>query len=396
MARDVATGAENNEACALTALNEWLTLFITPFRKGAFVTIVDPAVQRRFIITARQSRMPEPDAPSIVYLDTVDDLVVSNLANVLAVVCRQVTPNHHNEVICRTRGIPVIHEPWVDVREGTNGRLAYERAIPDALVLPPKKIQLSAFDPDQVVPTPTHPEATFFIRIEHQLLACTRPAESVDDTLERVKLRVRRFAAALSPGQKLLVRGLDVRTDDIALAKKFNPGMESNPELGVHGARHLLQSPDWVAAEAEVLDGLGSNVEYAVPFVTRHAEFAEFTSRYEPIFSGRKITAFAETPSIGSEIEKYEGTHVGLGLKDIAQFFFASDRGAAGGPQKLPLVTAPLPTFIERLVSDAQTWRVELAIHQTLESLDVYAPLLNSMAWVPSLTVPDYNLITRA
>ncbi|WP_069170210.1 putative PEP-binding protein [Streptomyces griseus] len=145
------------------------------------------------------------------------------------------------------------------------------------------------------------------------------------------------FVQALLPGQRLILRMLDLRSDHAADVTETAPvAVEPNPEMGLHGARWLLGSLAYRDALHTVLSTLRTHlgddagrVGLSVPFVSDETEFSQLRSHLD-LPDGVALSAFVETPSAVHATPAMCAAGVSelfVGIKDLVQFYLAADRG---------------------------------------------------------------------
>ncbi|MGW3492095.1 putative PEP-binding protein, partial [Streptomyces sp. NPDC001054] len=145
------------------------------------------------------------------------------------------------------------------------------------------------------------------------------------------------FVGALLPGQRLVLRMLDLRSDHAADVTATAPvAVEPNPEMGLHGARWLLGSAGYREALHAVLATLrehlgeeADRVGLSVPFVSDETEFVQLRDHLG-LPDGTPLSAFVETPSAvhaTTALCLAGASELFVGLKDLVQFYLAADRG---------------------------------------------------------------------
>lgn len=164
----------------------------------------------------------------------------------------------------------------------------------------------------------------------------------------------------LLPGQRLVMRLLDLRSDDAAQISKIGVAREPNPELGLHGARWLLREPHYPQAfralRAHVTEQLGadtSRLTFAVPFINDADEFRRLR-RHLDAPPELPFSVFVETPAAVHSVADFCAAGAGelfVGTKDLVQFYLAADRGnhsvASSYQTRHPAVLAGLRHVIE-------------------------------------------------
>jgi pyruvate, water dikinase len=185
---------------------------------------------------------------------------------------------------------------------------------------------------------------SFFIREEFLCLAARlRPLDSlaggpadIRDYAQAVADRLCTFVQALLPGQRLVWRLLDLRSDHAAeVTELATVAVEPNPEMGLHGARWLRGSTAYRDALHAVLGFLrerlgdaADRVRLSAPFLTDEEEFAQLRVHLDvPV--GVPLSAFIETPAAVHATAAICAAGAGelfVGVKDLVQFYLAADR----------------------------------------------------------------------
>ncbi|MER5267019.1 putative PEP-binding protein [Actinosynnema sp. NPDC002837] len=186
---------------------------------------------------------------------------------------------------------------------------------------------------------------SFFIREE---FVCLSSGLSPLDALRAGIPEAERYGAAIGaelcaivkellPGQRLVMRLLDLRSDDAAqITNVVDVDHESNPELGLHGARWLLHEPHYPhafrALRAYVRERLGPEVDrlsFAVPFINDEDEFLRLRERLD-LSDDVPLSVFVETPAAVHSVTGFceaGASEIFMGTKDLTQFYLAADRG---------------------------------------------------------------------
>ena len=140
----------------------------------------------------------------------------------------------------------------------------------------------------------------------------------------------------LLPGQRLVMRLLDLRSDDAAkITTGTAVGNEPDPDLGLHGARWLLAEAHYPRAfralRSRVRERLGpdaAKLSFAVPFVNDQDEFRELRLHLG-LSAGTPLAAFIETPAAVHSVAGFcaaGAAELFVGTKDLVQFYLAADR----------------------------------------------------------------------
>jgi pyruvate,water dikinase len=169
------------------------------------------------------------------------------------------------------------------------------------------------------------------------------------------------MANELLPGQRLVMRLLDLRSGDAAqITTEVEVEDEPNPELGLPGARWLLEERRYPLAfrtvRAYVRDRLGANADrlsFAVPFINDRHEFLRLR-QHLGLTDDTPLGVFVETPAAVHSAAEFcvsGASELFIGTKDLVQFYLAADRGnllvAAAYQTRHPAVLAALRQVVE-------------------------------------------------
>ncbi|WP_271396298.1 putative PEP-binding protein [Neomicrococcus lactis] len=333
-----------------------------------------------------------PATPSIVVCRSLDDLDAANLRNVLAVCPEQVGRDCHIEVICKIKGIPVA-SPTALRQEGQLWRLELPEQEPwvldvDATGQTTPAFQVSIFDSYDASRIDGRSVGSAFIRMEHVLTALVSkldPAISVSEQLERVaRPYLEEVIDALPDGVDLVVRGLDVRTGDV-LARLMRTTREENPDLGEHGVRRLIADTRLAQAERSMVRALGPQVRYALPFVTRSEDLDQYFALNPLAEAEPAPILFLESPAAIAEVTAFSGFDLAIGLKDIAQFFFAADRSNARVAHAIEYRNPELVRAVCDAVRTAARMGSSVSLYQDRDSSAAYERGLRGVRWTRSV-----------
>ncbi|GLW68398.1 hypothetical protein Kpho02_06970 [Kitasatospora phosalacinea] len=285
-----------------------------------------------------------------------------------AVVCGGGGQTGHMQSLCRGRGIPVLRVDEADlaalVGEVTldleNGSILLDpdpapapapvsgAALPTVADLGAACAVIADFQDIRTVNS-CGPDAgrvdTFFIREEFLCLAAgLSPLDALAGGPDEVARygralaeRLCSFVEELIPGQRLVLRLLDLRSDHAAsVTEQSAVAVEPNPELGLHGARWLLGSAPYRDALHGMLDTLrtrlgdqAARVHLSVPFLNDADEYAQLREHLE-LPPTVPLSAFIETPAAVHAtpgICAAGASELFVGVKDLVQFYLAADRG---------------------------------------------------------------------
>ncbi|MFD3742305.1 putative PEP-binding protein [Streptomyces sp. NPDC058629] len=281
-----------------------------------------------------------------------------------AVICGSGGPTGHMQSLCRGRGIPVLRVDEADLAD-LDGEVTLYLESASIVVGPQPSAQsadgVHALDrlgsacaviadlQDITTINACGPDAarveSFFIREEFLCLALgLSPLDAMAGGPAAVAAygqavggRLCGFVQALLPGQRLVLRMLDLRSDHAADVTEIAPvAVEPNPEMGLHGARWLLGSVAYRDALHAVLSTLrkrlgdeADRVGISVPFVRDETEFSQLRVHLD-LPDGVPLSAFIETPSAVHATSAMCAAGVSelfVGMKDLVQFYLAADRG---------------------------------------------------------------------
>lgn len=312
------------------------------------------------------NRTTSPLKGSILVVPALEARLYDAIVASRAVVCSSGGRTGHMQSICRGRGIPVLRVSEADLDELV-GEVTLHLDSQSIVVGP------TAGDASPV-PAPAHgsldelgslcaviadlqdietinacgPNAqrveSFFIREEFLCLAAgLRPLDALDGGPADIAAygrsladRLCTFVDALLPGQRLVLRLLDLRSDHAAGVTELAPiTVEPNPEMGLHGARWLLSSNAYrdavhalFALLRERLGEAADRISPSVPFLTDAQEFAQLTEHLQ-LPDGIPVSAFIETPAAVHATEAIcaaGASELFVGTKDLVQFYLAADR----------------------------------------------------------------------
>ncbi|NKE62657.1 PEP-utilizing protein [Lentzea sp. PSKA42] len=304
-----------------------------------------------------------------------------------AVICARGGRTGHMQSLCRSRGIPVLRVDPLDldalVGDVTirldRGSIIHGNAGHVPLWVEPSRPGIDDVESICVViADATDIRATndlmprvdrYFIREE---FLCLSAGLSPIDALRAGPREAERYGTAIAaelhsmveqllPGQRLVMRLLDLRSDDAArMTTGIEVDDEPNPELGLHGARWLLAERHYPAAfralRAHVNDHLGADadrVSFAVPFINDSTEFLRLREHLG-LTGDTPLGVFVETPAAvhsAAEFCAAGASELFVGTKDLIQFYLAADRGnhrvAATYQTRHPAVLAALRQTVE-------------------------------------------------
>lgn len=358
---------------------------------------------RQMHLMAVQSAYSIPGVRTVVYVADLNTLGLMDMADVAAIHYLRKGFSDHVEVVCRIKGISLIRVDKLNFIQ--DAYIQWPRSLPSTtpdaedLLSFGGNFQASIFDQADLGGLNFSRIDTVFVRFEHLLYGAIAKAGEYPDSLDAFQLSVREELVAIASGlpsdTTLLVRGLDVRSNDRLLSRYFfdEPEPETNPELGQHGTRYLLNRPWVVEFMANLLDGLPGQVRFACPFVSTYREYMAFVERYSFLFGNQLLIPFAESPAILEEIGLYKVDKLCIGLKDLTQFYFAADRGNSHIVESSSYLDPYLISTLARTVRVADQIGIEVHLYQQSDTLRAYTNALTGIRWVPSLAAFDLRCL---
>ncbi|MEU2909200.1 putative PEP-binding protein [Streptomyces massasporeus] len=352
---------------------------------------------------AIQSGRHIPGQDVVLYLHKLEDLDVRFIENVKGIFFLEKGANSHAEVICRIKGIPLhrverldyIQDSWTLAPARVNSGFTNSEEYQNF----PGSFQAAVFDESDLAGLDLKRVETIFVRAEHLMYKAVVEDPEIcyrRDLLSHwMSSSLARIVDKLPDVIQVVLRGIDIRSDDPVLGQYLFDSVEKNPELGNHGMRYLSLHPEWVECMASAVAPFETRVSFACPFVTSHAEFESFAHRYESLFRN-EIIPFAESPAIFDEIDRYQVRQICLGLKDIAQFYFALDRGVSDVPVGIDYQNPGLVSAIVRALKKTLTSGFSVSLYQDPQFFQTYARNLRNLQWQPSMAAhelkePDYR-----
>lgn len=321
------------------------------------------------------------------------------LSEISAVLYREKGVGSHAEVVCRTKGIPLlVWKPEHKFKQGKHIDLALpsraNESAREAFASADYQLQISIYDTSDLDKLDFTRVDRIFIRHEFLMMKHAADGQRPDLDLRLweylLRTEIEELVAALPKHVRVVFRGLDVRSDDQLLGRWFFGSNESNPELGQHGLRQLMKSPKVVGVEASVVNEFDV-VDYAVPFVTSLKSYDSFRTRYGSHFQDSVVIPFVESPEFLFSARNYRDAYICLGLKDLSQFYWACDRGAVTSVGELDYLDPVLLSAIRSSVLASNARGASISIYQNLETLAMYTAGLRGCTWSPSMTAPDYR-----
>ncbi|MEV6926556.1 putative PEP-binding protein [Dactylosporangium sp. NPDC051485] len=311
------------------------------------------------------NRTGRPVEGSILVTPSLNPGLYDALMTARAVVCSSGGRTGHMQSICRAKGIAVLRVEPADL-DRLAGHVTLDLERGSVIVgatgdTGPAGTHSTAAPPDllgsacAVVtdlgdirhlnaggPHAAHVES-FFLREE---FVCFSSALSPIDALRggaavnaygrAIAQRLHECVEALLPGQRLILRMLDLRSNDaVHITGEATVPSEPNPDMGLHGTRWLLRSPAYPQALHVMLDTLrdrlgaeAERVHLSAPFLTDAEEFAKLRPHLG-LSTETPLSAFIETPAAvhaTSAICAAGADELFVGTKDLVQFYLAADR----------------------------------------------------------------------
>ncbi|WP_242883432.1 putative PEP-binding protein [Actinomadura litoris] len=312
------------------------------------------------------NRTGEPVDDAVLVVERLGPELYDAIVVCAGVICAKGGRTGHMQSLCRSRGIPVLRVDSSELDALTGEvTIVLDR---ESVVLgeaehaaPAPESGAVAFDDIEsicvVIADATDVRSTnalvprvervdsYFIREE---FVCFAAGLSPIDALRAGVREAERYGAAIAselcsmvdellPGQRLIMRLLDLRSDDAAqITTDTHVVDEPNPELGLHGARWLLNEPHYAdafrALRTYVLEHLGTDADrlsFAIPFINDRDEFVRLRQCLE-LGEETPLGVFVETPAAVHSAADFCASGAGelfVGTKDLIQFYLAADRG---------------------------------------------------------------------
>ncbi|TDD80335.1 PEP-utilizing protein [Actinomadura darangshiensis] len=336
------------------------------------------------------NRTGKPVGGAILVADRLGPELYEAIIASSAVICARGGRTGHMQSLCRSRGIPVlrIDPSELDAVAGEVTVLLDRESVVLGEAAPgprPSEPLNAAFGDIESIcvviadaadirsTNALAPRAerasSYFIREE---FLCLAAGLSPIDALRAGVREAERYGAALAsalcsmvrellPGQRLIMRLLDLRSDDAAqITTGAHVENEPNPELGLHGARWLLTERHYPRAfralRARIRERLGADADrlsFAVPFINDRNEFLRLR-QHLGLKDETPLGVFVETPAAVHSAAGFCAEGAGelfVGTKDLIQFYLAADRGnhlvSATYQTRHPAVLAALRQVVE-------------------------------------------------
>jgi phosphotransferase system enzyme I (PtsI) len=353
-------------------------------------------------------------------LDMIDYKIISACK---AVVCEYAGKTTHITVLCRIRGIPIIEIKDATLKFNVGQEITVdfinEKAYSTLINLPQKSFvipeyfwpetltyQLSIVDSsdiEKIKKISNNDVEIFFIRSEFiWLLKYHDPfsflkKNGFSSTVKFLFRHYKKYVAILKSTKLINIRSLDMRTDEFNVFGTLEENKELNPQLGNHGIRRLLSSPQLLIAELMAIDALYSmgyeNIVFSLPFVTYETEVRkvkDFINIHckNPI----KLGVFIETPAAISELPfilKLNIHSIYVGTKDLTQLTLGVDRGNKNISHLYQQCSRAVLDSIQRILDVCNALRVFVSVFSLPEDVNYYCDHLTHLDNI-SLCCSDY------
>jgi phosphoenolpyruvate-protein kinase (PTS system EI component) len=317
------------------------------------------------VVSGPCNRTGRPVTGSILVVPALNPRLYDALMTARAVVCSSGGRTGHMQSMCRAKGIPVLRvdpgdldtiagEVTLDLEresvivgaaEGAGAATTISTtAMSDgvgsacAVIADLRDIRSVNLSGPQAARV-----ESFFLREEFLCLSAglspidaLRGGSAVNAYGRALAEQLQEYVEALLPGQRLILRMLDLRSDDAAhITAEATVPREPNPDMGLHGTRWLLRSPTYPQALHVMLEGLrtrlgaeADRVCLSAPFLTDAEEFAKLRPHLG-LPAQMPLSAFIETPAAvhsTSAICAAGADELFVGTKDLVQFYLAADR----------------------------------------------------------------------
>ena len=366
----------------------------------------------------------EPVDGSVLVVESLDPGWYDAIVASSVVICAGGGRTGHMESLCRSRGIPVLRVDRAELDQITGhvtvrtDRQSVTLGATGPAAPPAQTFSITPADLGSIcvviagaadvratneLPYRVEQVTSFFVREE---FICLSAGLSPLDALRSGPDQASRYGVAIGmelctiakellPGQRLVMRLLDLRSDDAAkITRCAAVGHEPNPDLGLHGARGLLAEPLYPRAfgalRSYVAERLGpdaARLSFAVPFVNDQDEYLQLR-RHLGLPGGVALSAFIETPAAVHSTAGFcaaGADELFVGTKDLVQFYLAADRKnhlvASSYRTRHPAVMAALGEVV------AAGRRAAIPVH-------VFALLADMDYYVRRLSADGYMMCT--
>ncbi|MGW4947922.1 putative PEP-binding protein [Actinoplanes sp. NPDC004185] len=317
------------------------------------------------VVAGPCNRTERPVKGSILVVQSLHPGLYDAVTAARAVVCSAGGHTGHMQSVCRAKGIPVLRVNPVDLDELVGvvtldveqesiivGAAGSASGAATGLTGPPPDVLGSACaviadlqDIRSLNASGSHsvPVESFFVREEFLCFAgalspidALRGGAAVHAYGRAIAAQLQTCVEALLPGQRLVLRMLDLRSNDaFHITDEAVVPREPNPDMGLHGTRWLLRSAAYPEALHVMLDtlrvrlgALADRVHLSAPFLTDAEEFAKLRPHLG-LSPETPLSAFIETPAAVHATSAICAAGAGelfVGTKDLVQFYLAADR----------------------------------------------------------------------
>jgi pyruvate,water dikinase len=343
-----------------------------------------------------------PGVDLVMYLKNLSSLDLRFIDRIRAVYFEHKGFSSHIEVACRIKGIPLIRVVALDFVEGDlvdlPADLSYDDDHLNRAAAFDGKFQVSIFDATDLGSLNQARLDTIFVRFEYLMYRAA--AEQGDHTYEprdltaHIRHELGRILDNLDSDVNLILRLPDIRSDDALLADLVFDSKESNPELGDHGTRAFLRQPAILRLFVDTIEPYRGQLQIACPFVTHHAMYMAFLGEARRHLPGWTFVPFVETPAYFQEVSKYGRSVVCIGLKDMAQFYFAADRGNPITSSQIDYLEDSFFDAVTKAIAIAGSLGAKVSCYQDIVTLGLFQRALSPTRWIPSVTATDYRVLT--
>ena len=368
-------------------------------------------------VSGRCNHTREPVDGSVLVVKSLDPGRYDAIVASSAVICSSGGATGHMESLCRSRGIPVLRVDQAEL-DGIAGHVTV-RIDRQSVTLGEAEFATQAAKPFAIAPADlgsicvviagaadvqatnalshrVEQVTSFFVREEFVCLAAgLSPLDALrsgPDQAEQygaaIGIELAAIARELLPGQRLIMRLLDLRSDDAAqITTGVAVGHEPNPDLGLHGARWLLAEHDYPRAfqalRSHVREHLGpaaAQLSFAVPFINDQDEYRQLRLHL-CLPDDTPLSVFIETPAAVHSVPGFcaaGASELFVGTKDLVQFYLAADRSnhlvASSYQTRHPAVMAGL----RQVVASARRTATPVHVFALLADLEHYVRRLPS------------------
>ena len=351
----------------------------------------------------------------VLVVETLGPDLYDAIVSSAAVICAGGGRTGHMESLCRSRGIPVLRvdrnelrrlvgQVTVQVDRGiiTLGEVETPARSPQSFAVTTEDLRsicVVIADATDIEATnalsPQVPQVTsFFVREEFVCLSTgLSPLDALGSGAREAEQYGVDLAAELCmtvkellPHQRLVMRLLDLRSDDAArITTGVDVASEPNPDMGLHGARWLLREPNYPRAfqalRTHVRECLGPDADrlsFAVPFVNDHDEFVRLRQHLD-LTDDTPLAVFVETPAAVHSVPGFcaaGAAELFVGTKDLVQFYLAADRSNHLVASSYQTRHSAVLAGLSQVVTSARRAGTPVHVFSLLADLDRYVQRL--------------------